>query len=117
MKRCSGCKIEKEYCEYHKNCRTHDGYANYCKSCLTRYQSNSKKVVDEFNLHGVTEQDYRMMYKFLESMGYDIYGNIPKQFAQRHNLKYKSRKSKVGKNNSGPEILEKLKRENLISDK
>ena len=45
MKVCSKCKIEKEYEEYHRYCRSKDGYKNMCKSCI--YECNKKNNSDK----------------------------------------------------------------------
>lgn len=51
MKKCSECKIEKEYINFHKNKTTTDGYQRICKECKRKrgqslYQSNKKMLVE-----------------------------------------------------------------------
>ena len=41
-----------------------------------------------------SKEDYRLMYEFLNSIGYDSTKNIAKQFAEKWGLTYKDRKPK-----------------------
>jgi hypothetical protein len=55
-------------------------------------KSKYNKSHDEiFRLEAPNAEDYKFTYKFLESCGYDITGDIHKQFCEKYNLKYKKK--------------------------
>lgn len=43
MKKCSKCKIKKEFTQFHKNRARYDGYCNYCKVCDTKKANTLRK--------------------------------------------------------------------------
>ena len=46
MKTCNKCDQSKPLSDYHKNKKTKDGHAHYCKSCMLALK---KKIKDDYN--------------------------------------------------------------------
>lgn len=49
MKKCSHCKLEKDYSEYHKNKSQSDGYKNQCKLCVKLGNAKNKETKNKYN--------------------------------------------------------------------
>ena len=53
MKKCSKCKVEKEFSEFHKNKASKDGYCSRCKVCRKEYNKqryqNKREAILEYN--------------------------------------------------------------------
>ena len=89
------------------------GRAGSCKMCIIQKRT-TKKLQDGkihpfnkefrrseaswYSMAGATKKDYEDMYDILSKMGYDVWGDVHKQFIDRHNvnekypMKYKKRK-------------------------
>jgi len=80
-----------------------DGYTYLCKICYIENRNRVKEPKpvkkekikpqkdDMAKMTQCSKQDYMDMYKFFETIGYDITQNISKQFCDKYNLKYKDR--------------------------
>lgn len=81
MKRCSCCRIEKPYTDYHKNRSNKSGYANYCISCkkLTRKTSNK---ITRFKMFSKTLGKY-IVYEFVDINDKSIYIGQSVNFVKR----------------------------------
>lgn len=97
-RKCNVCQIEKSIESYYrcKNCR--DGRLSICKLCKIKgLKVNKDHIIHPFNqmwrmseerffhMSRVTKQDYEMMWRFLEAMGYDINQDIHKQLVDKIN--------------------------------
>lgn len=81
MKKCSCCRIEKPFTEYHKNKSGKSGYANYCIQCkrLTRKKPDSKQRFKKFK-----ETNNRwIVYEFYDLNNNCIYIGQSKVFDKR----------------------------------
>lgn len=95
-KNCIACGKLKKIDSFGKNKQIPGGIEKRCKICKNNY---NKKYREQNNisspkgphLTGLGKNDWCKMYQFLEKIGYDIQGDIHKQFAEKHNLPYKQR--------------------------
>ena len=67
MKKCSKCKIEKEYTAFHKRTASKDGYHYYCKECAS--SSRKEWITPETRrkyslkaLYGLTPKEYEELF-------------------------------------------------------
>jgi hypothetical protein len=111
-KTCTRCGQTKPLTEFYRSSAGKDGYAHGCKTCHSEYQRNKLRENNELNLHGTTYDDYHNCFELLKFMGYDIGGDIHKQFADKHGLKYRKRPYKNVLPPYGKEALKKLQGEN-----
>lgn len=49
MKKCSKCKIEKDYTYFSKDKSRKDGFSNKCKNCYKEYQQQNPEIVNRAN--------------------------------------------------------------------
>lgn len=105
MKRiCRTCGLEKNIEEFHKSKSFSDGRNNKCAKCVNDYNSlyGKKKRQEQkkdTSLRGMilvhpTKEDYKKMYLFLKTIGYDPTKDIHKQFCEKYNVPYKERADK-----------------------
>ena len=100
---CRDCKKRKELNHFYKSYNYVDGYTYLCKICYIENRNRVKEPKpvkkekikpqkdDMAKMTQCSKQDYMDMYKFFETIGYDITQNISKQFCDKYNLKYKDR--------------------------
>jgi hypothetical protein len=104
---CRTCNLELPIDNFYRNTTYRDGRYNDCVPCYNikkreynknRYNEPVKKNNDDspyLQLRGVNKEDYETMYRFFNSIGYNIEGDIHQQFIDRHNIKtYKQRKKR-----------------------
>jgi len=48
VKKCSKCKIEKNYSEFHKDKKAKDGLRSRCKCCLKKYYQENKEYIKQY---------------------------------------------------------------------
>jgi hypothetical protein len=96
---CKACLIEKSISSFHSCRQCRDGKLNICKICKNqgRRVDKSDKIhifnktwrnkSNDYNLRWTTKEDYEKMWILLKLIGYDITGNIHKQFVDKINLK------------------------------
>jgi len=110
---CRTCGMLKSLDQYYscKNCT--DAHAGSCKICSLQRRTNQilsqgkihpfnkefrRSEDSHFSMAGCTKQDYEDMYDILTKMGYDVWGDVHKQFVDKFNvnekypMKYKKRK-------------------------
>jgi hypothetical protein len=98
---CEACEVVKPINQFYRNNALIDGYERRCKMCkINRVKINknepkypNRKPYQQewenyFNLVGVTKNNYRSMYIFLEGIGYDLSQNIHEQFCKKWNITY-----------------------------
>jgi hypothetical protein len=110
--KCNSCEIEKDITSFYKCKECKDGVAKVCKLCRNqgRKSTKSERTIHSFNkefrrsdesyynMAGTTKKDYDDMYYILSKIGYDVWGDVHKQFVDKHNvnekypMKYKKRK-------------------------
>ena len=71
MKKCSCCKVEKSFEEFHKNNKRKDGVVSYCKSCCKeyyitntlnykeRYEENKEKLLEYQSIYSKNNRSQR----------------------------------------------------------
>jgi len=81
MKKCSCCRVEKPFTEFHKNKSGKFGYANYCIECnkLNRKKAESKLRFKKFR----ETADKWIVYEFYDSNDICIYIGQSKVFDRR----------------------------------
>jgi RecJ-like exonuclease len=109
---CNSCQVEKDLTSFYKCKECRGGVGKVCKMCKNqgRKSTKSERTVHPFNkefrrseesyynMAGCTKQDYEDMYYILTKIGYDVWGDVHKQFLDKHNvnkkypIKYKKRK-------------------------
>jgi len=108
MKLCKQCKQRKKVEHYYRSKIYLDGYMYRCKICYLdkdsrlsrdetrklKYQLETQKSSQMAKMTVCSKEDYRLMYEFLNSIGYDPEKNIAKQFAEKWGVTYKDRKPK-----------------------
>ena len=96
---CEACEHQKHIKDFYRNRAMKDGYELRCKVCqknnIKRNKDSSKsnnrrpyeqKWKNYFNIVGVTKNDYRNMFLFLESSGYSLNEDIHEQFCNKWGL-------------------------------
>jgi hypothetical protein len=96
---CQACERQKPIKDFYRNRAMRDGYELRCKVChfngVKRNKTESKypnrkpheqKWKNYFNIVGVTKNDYRNMFLFLESSGYSLKDDIHIQFCKKWGL-------------------------------
>jgi hypothetical protein len=89
------------------------GRQGSCKICVVQRRTGKKREEGKihpfnkefrrseesyYNMAGTTKKDYDDMYDILSKIGYDVWGDVHKQFLDKHNvnekypMKYKKRK-------------------------
>jgi hypothetical protein len=97
---CRACLVEKPVTRFQKLASgNRGGVCNLCKSTgrtikKDTISTKAKKKNIELNLGNVHRTDYITTYKFLQSIGYSLEGDIHEQFCERHNLKPRQPKRK-----------------------
>jgi hypothetical protein len=101
---CRDCNKKKQLNHFYKSYNYVDGYTPMCKICyierrdrIKEPKANKKEKIqplksDMAKMTVCSKQDYMDMYKFFETIGYDITQNISKQFCEKHDLKYRDRR-------------------------
>ena len=97
-KKCNTCGREKSLHSFH-NCKScKDGKQTKCKICVSNYERRRKEQGKlerprsyAARLTNPTIEDYRMMYQFFESIGYDPTKDIHEQFCLKHGLNPRQR--------------------------
>jgi hypothetical protein len=73
MKKCSKCKIEKEYSAFNKNKSRKDGFQSSCKKCHSKMMQDYKikglkkqsdRKVNLKRRYGIAQSEYDKMYNF-----------------------------------------------------
>ena len=110
--KCNSCEIEKDITSFYKCKECRDGVSKVCKMCKNQGRKSTKGQTTihpfnkefrksdaaHFSMAGCTKQDYEDMYYILTKIGYDVSGDVHKQFVDKHNvnekypMKYKKRK-------------------------
>ena len=95
---CKNCGKTKSIESFGVNKMYKTGREPNCKICRNTKQRLSRKIkprkiTDRFSLRmgGLQKSDWCKMYKFLEQIGYDVNGDIHKQFVEKHGLVYGKR--------------------------
>lgn len=107
---CKCCGIKKDNSQFHKCKACTLGTVNVCKVCKSKgltvpkdyktpkFNIKYSKIDDSmFRLNGVTKQDYLQMYEFIKGLGYDVNGDVHRQWLDKKNqdlkrpIKYKKR--------------------------
>lgn len=93
---CCSCGKLKSEKNYTRNTQVPRGFNARCKTCVsegfkcTKTNDRVKKsLIDKSEypkLKNTTAEDWIDMYKFLESIGYDISKDIHIQFCEKHNI-------------------------------
>jgi hypothetical protein len=108
---CKACLKDKPIKEFYKTTAILDGYMNTCKKCkkegrkiYREYPTPSKfnieyaKSEESYGrLSPASPDDYRLLYDFLSSMGYDVNGDVHQQFLDKWNPKVKGKQMKYKK--------------------
>lgn len=96
IKTCPFCKKEKDASEFYINCRTIDGYHNYCKSCV----GVKKKTWKKQNPAKVAKQDRRYILKHRDKVKNKITRwrkRHPDHYRAHHAVYYALKKIKIKK--------------------
>lgn len=95
---CTCCGKLKRIESFGKNNQQKSGYEKVCKICRnhkakTKRQLNPKPKSkrDGMRMSGLRKSDWCGLYKFLQEIGYDVNGDIHRQFVEKHDLVYKER--------------------------
>lgn len=99
MKKCKRCGKEKKKSSFYKCKNYPDGLDYYCKICKNDSQKKYRKNLPKSStstdrdllMSGINKKDWCNTYRFLKHIGYDINGDIHKQFSEKYSLKYKKR--------------------------
>ena len=109
-KQCKICELEKPLESFYVCHKCHQGRQATCKICILEKRGKKEKPLHPFNkefrkseaahfsMAGCTKKDYEDMYDILTKIGYDVWGDVHKQFVDKHNvnekypMKYKKRK-------------------------
>ena len=106
---CRTCNLELPIDNFYRNTTYRDGRYGDCIPCYNKkrkiYLSNQSTKEKKKNnpllessflqLRGVNKEDYETMYRFFNSIGYNIEGDIHQQFIDKHGIKtYKQRKKR-----------------------
>ena len=107
---CKECLIYKEESNFYKNPNYPQGLTYLCKPCFNKHKKKTKlekqqsrdrkndlKNIPDTGMAKMTQcskQDYKMMYEFLNTIGYDPKQDIAKQFADKWKVTYKKRERK-----------------------
>ena len=94
---CIACNIKKPINQFYRNNALIGGYEKRCKICkknnISSRQKNDKiykstKSTGDFSpsLVGLSQEDFRSCYLFLQKIGYDLNRNLHEQFCEKHNL-------------------------------
>jgi hypothetical protein len=127
MKKCSKCKENKNFINFHKHKRTKDGYASRCKECSlvdkkNYYEKNKdkvKKMVKEYrenNLDDVKNHVKSYYYRNRESLleYKKNYHKENKEYFNELNLKYREKNKKSINESKRKYISNKRKTDNLF---
>ena len=87
MKTCSKCKLDKEYDQFHKSCRTKDGYVSACKDCEQRRKK-------ETNTPEVLHQRYLKKQSTYTARQREYYWNNRDQCREASKKRYQRNKPK-----------------------
>ena len=104
---CRTCNLELPIDNFYRNTTYRDGRYNDCIACYSvkrkKYLAELPKVKQQkplqessfLQLRGVNKEDYETMYRFFNSIGYNIEGDIHQQFIDKHGIKtYNQRKKR-----------------------
>ena len=97
---CAACKLDKPSKDFYRNKLLISGYETRCKKCKNnrikinqdgpRYAHRKpyqQEWANYFNIIGVTKDDYKSMYIFLNKVGYSLEeNNIHEQFCKKWGL-------------------------------
>ena len=88
---CNACNIEKEIKLFNKQQGIGDGYAARCKKCklngiLMPREKKEKKEIRPLTLAAPSIQDYKDMYKLMETIGYSLSEDLHIQFCIKYGL-------------------------------
>ena len=99
-KECRACNEIKSIIEFNKAYGT-DGLSSRCKICIRNKKLIPKELKEQpgrkelvMELYATSKKDYIQTYKFLESIGYSLSGDIHLQFCEKHNLTPRTPKKK-----------------------
>lgn len=84
MKRCSCCKIEKPFTDYHKNKANKSGYANYCIPCKQLTRNNPRGTRQFLQVFDATRGSH-VVYQFYDINDECIYVGQSVNFIRRLN--------------------------------
>ena len=99
---CRACGLEKSVKSFPKANQS-TGYASRCKVCklkgnlIPKVKIKTKKSIAEQRFEDIVRldapnaEDYKLMYDFLKSIGYDVTKDVHKQFCKKYKLVYKKR--------------------------
>lgn len=97
---CRACNQIKSVIEFNKAYNT-DGFSSRCKICIRNKKLIPKELKEQpgrkelvMELYSTSKKDYIQTYKFLESIGYSLSGDIHLQFCEKHNLTPRTPKKK-----------------------
>jgi NMD protein affecting ribosome stability and mRNA decay len=96
---CAACELDKPINQFYRNNLLVGGYEGRCKNCKNnrikinkdepRYPNRKpyqQEWANYFNIIGVTKNDYKSMYIFLNKVGYSLEENIHEQFCKKWGL-------------------------------
>jgi len=98
-KYCQACELVKPINQFYRNNTLVDGYERRCKNChnnrvkinkeeskYTKRKPYEQEWKNYFNIIGVTKNDYKSMFIFLNKAGYSLEENIHEQFCKKWGL-------------------------------
>jgi hypothetical protein len=88
---CNACNIEKEIKQFTRQQGIGDGYAARCKKCkldgiLMPREKKERKEIRPLTLAAPSIQDYKDMYKLMETIGYLLSEDLHIQFCNKYGL-------------------------------
>ena len=99
LRYCEACETQKGIKDFYRNNLFKDGYELRCKICrnnnvprnkerskLSAKRPHEQEWKNYFNIVGVSKNDYRTMYLFLQSAGYSLDEDIHIQFCKKWGL-------------------------------
>lgn len=114
---CKACGVEKLLTQFHRCNNCLQGTVGVCKVCKSQGRTVPKDYkVPKFNqnwsltddklmrLNGVSKEDYLQMYEFLRGIGYDVDGDVHRQFLDKWNPHVKGKKMKYKKRTLAKQI-------------
>lgn len=101
---CQVCNKQKTMNNFYKQKTSKGGYSTKCKICYQAYRKTLPsfkqkpkdyyKQYNELKLINPTLKDYGLMYKLIEGMGYNLQGDVAKQFSEKWGTTYSERREK-----------------------